>query len=167
MKKLSIAKDVLLGISALFLLVAAIFSVSQKVSLLTVTSRSMEPTLKAGDTVITKKVDVSTVNQGDIIVLPVPLNPTLRYVHRVFEFSKESDEILIKTKGDANPEPDEWTMEITSKEVSKEIAVLPTSKIFNGPIGRKTILYVLFFSGIALTLTGAFLLLRRRNPASL
>ncbi|NDI24899.1 MAG: S26 family signal peptidase, partial [Actinobacteria bacterium] len=90
MKKLSIAKDVLLGISALFLLVAAIFSVSQKVSLLTVTSRSMEPTLKAGDTVITKKVDVSTVNQGDIIVLPVPLNPTLRYVHRVFEFSKES-----------------------------------------------------------------------------
>ncbi|NDC13303.1 MAG: S26 family signal peptidase, partial [Actinobacteria bacterium] len=86
MKKLSIAKDVLLGISALFLLVAAIFSVSQKVSLLTVTSRSMEPTLKAGDTVITKKVDVSTVNQGDIIVLPVPLNPTLRYVHRVFEF---------------------------------------------------------------------------------
>ncbi|NCZ73800.1 MAG: signal peptidase I, partial [Actinobacteria bacterium] len=110
MKKLSIAKDVL------FLLVAAIFSVSQKVSLMTVTSRSMEPTLKAGDTVITKKVDVSTVNQGDIIVLPVPLNPTLRYVHRVFEFSKESDEFLIKTKGDANPEPDEWTMEITSKE---------------------------------------------------
>ena len=86
MKKLSIAKDVLLGISALFLLVAAIFSVSQKVSLLTVTSRSMEPTLKAGDTVITKKVDVSTVNQGDVIVLPVPVSythltlPTTPYV---------------------------------------------------------------------------------------
>ena len=163
MKKLRFLKDALLGITTVLCLFGATFAVFEKASFLTVTSRSMEPTFMAGDTVITKKISTDAVNENDILVLPVPQNPQLRYAHRVFQVSQVLGEIIIKTKGDANPQPDAWTLKITSSEIPKEIAVIPTSKIFKGPISRRSILYALLLSGMALAFIGIFRLIKNRQ----
>ena len=167
MKKLRLFKDALLFLSAVSLISGAIAAVVNQVSFLTVTSRSMEPGIMAGDIVITKEIATASAQRNDIVVLPVPGNAQLRYAHRVFEVSQQNGEILIKTKGDANPAPDAWTMSISSRDIPQAIAVLPTSRIFNGPLGRRTLFYIFFFGGLALSFLGLFGLLRRRHPTSL
>lgn len=160
-------QDSILIIAALVCITTSVFAVVNKVSLLTVTTRSMEPTINAGDIVITKATSVNEIQQSDVVVLPLPQNPAIRYTHRVFQVSNLDGEILIKTKGDANPIPDAWTMKINSTEIPTEIAVLPTSRIFNGPINRSSILLLLVTAGFALTLIGLLRLLKRRVRESM
>ena len=79
----------------------------------------------AGQSVLSSLNATASAQRNDIVVLPVPDNAQLRYAHRVFEVSQQNGEILIKTKGVANPTPDAWTMSISSKEIPQAIAVSP------------------------------------------
>ena len=67
----------------------------------------------------------------------------------------------MKTQGDANPNPDKWELAITSEDASKVVAVIPTAKVFNGPVERKWIYYGLFYGGALLALYGAWRLVKK------
>lgn len=150
MKTIRILKDFALIVLALILVPTAIFFIQAKASFLIVTSRSMEPTIKAGDTVLTRQVPRTTVKPKEIIVLPVPDNAALKYSHRVISAKNVQSGTILKTKGDANPNIDSWNMKVTSDQVPEVMAVIPTASIFNGPISRRTIFLTLFYTGILL-----------------
>lgn len=158
--------DLFLALVALLCIAAAIFSLSNKVSFLTVTTRSMEPAIRAGDIVVTKAIARDIVQKSDVVVLPLPQNPEIFYTHRVIKVTKADNQIVVNTKGDANPIPDAWSLQITSSTIPKEIAVLPTSWIFTGPISRSVIVNLLLISGLMLAFIGVIGLVKRRNHES-
>jgi len=80
--------------------------------LMVVTTRSMEPTLNAGDLIYVKGVAPSDLKIGDVITFKSPtkyISGTL-ITHRIVEISYETNEINFKTKGDNNPVTDPWTV---------------------------------------------------------
>ncbi len=84
----------------------------------------------AGDMLLVRPVKSFTVKKDDVLVLPVPDIPGLRFAHRVVEISTELNGVTIKTKGDANPIPDSWRINVTDKQVPKVVAILPTRFLF-------------------------------------
>lgn len=120
----------------------------------------MEPTIKAGDTVLTIQIPTSQIQKNDVLVLPLPEISTLRYAHRVIEVSNEAQEVIVRTKGDSNPIPDKWALELISKQVPKVVAVIPTAPILNGPVERRTIYLGLQGTAILLALLGLARLFR-------
>lgn len=160
MKLSHFIRDTSLVLLTLTLVPAAIFAIYSKADFLVVTSRSMEPTINAGDMVITRAAPRTDIEVNEIVVLPVPDNPRLRYSHRVVSAQNVPSGTIIKTRGDANPEDDAWAMRVTSDLVPKVIAVIPTAPIFNGPISRRTIINSLFALGIFLFGFGALRLVK-------
>ena len=71
-------------------------------------SGSMEPAIPVGSIVVTQKIDVDNVKAGDIIVFQRSDSKTL---HRVIDKIVENDSYYFKTKGDANEDPDPWTVQ--------------------------------------------------------
>ena len=167
MKPIRVFRDVVLALTAVSLAIAAGLSIYFQLSFLTITSRSMEPTISAGDMVLTRPIPVAEIRSRDVVVLPVPDVEGLRYSHRVMSVTREFDDVVVTTKGDANPKPDAWTLQITSQEVPKVIAVIPTAPILNGPIERKWIYYGLFYGGAALGLYASWMLVRRKAHSSM
>ena len=161
MRAIKVIKDITLASTALLFVLMAIFSIYYKAGFVTITSRSMEPTIQAGDMVLTRMISTEEIQPRDIVILPLPEDKSIRYSHRVISVKKSGDEVVVKTQGDANPNPDEWELAITSQEATKVVAVIPTAKVFNGPIERKWIFYGLFYGGALLALYGAVRLLKR------
>lgn len=159
--------DASLAVSATLLGLAAISAFYFQTSFVTVTSRSMEPTIKAGDTLLARQISTSDINRNDIVILPYPDVEGLRYTHRVTSVKNDSGEIFVTTKGDANPKPDSWTLQITSEKVPKVIAVIPTEAIFTGPIERRWIFYGFLYGGAALGLYASWRLVRRSPGSSM
>ncbi len=161
MKTLRVIKDVTLAVTAIAFVMGAVLSFYFQTSLLTVTSRSMEPTISAGDMVLTRQFPAKEIRARDVVILPVPDAPGFNYSHRVIAIKTEKDGVVVTTKGDGNPKPDSWELMITSKEVPKVISVIPTAIIFDGPIERKWIYYGLFYGGAVLGLYGSWRLVKR------
>jgi signal peptidase I len=90
MKPIRIFRDVALALTAVSLAIAAGLSIYFQLSFLTITSRSMEPTISAGDMVLTRPIHAAEIRSRDIVVLPVPDAQGLRYSHRVIGVKKDS-----------------------------------------------------------------------------
>lgn len=71
-----------------------------------VMSGSMEPTIPVGSIVIIKKVNPEDVKVGDVIAFRTGES---RVIHRVIE-KVESGSFYLRTKGDANEDPDPWIL---------------------------------------------------------
>lgn len=74
----------------------------------TVVTESMEPTIMVGDIIIYKQVDISEVQEGDVIVFR-SLDPKLRggaVTHRVIRTKYEYGDYSLTTKGDNNDSED-------------------------------------------------------------
>jgi signal peptidase len=161
MRKLNAVKDITLVVFAILFATSAILSIYFQAGFLTITSRSMEPTIKAGDMVLTRLIPTSEIQNRDIVVLPLPEDKSIRYSHRVISIERKAGNTFVRTQGDANPNPDQWTLGIEGKEVTKVMAVIPTAAIFSGPIDRRWIYYGLFYGGAILGLYGSWRLLKR------
>jgi signal peptidase len=74
---------------------------------LAVTSGSMEPRMPARSVIFVKEVDPGDVRVGDIITFDPP-GPTGRVTHRVIARERAGAHWYFRTKGDANPAPDDW-----------------------------------------------------------
>jgi len=71
-------------------------------------SGSMEPAIPVGSIVVVKRVNPDDVKVSDIIVFQRSDSKTL---HRVIDKIVENDSYYFKTKGDANEDPDPWTVQ--------------------------------------------------------
>jgi signal peptidase len=73
-------------------------------------SGSMVPTMPVGSLVFEKTVPASTVKVGDIITFTDPYVPGRLVTHRVIRIAKTDHGLAYRTKGDANPARDPWTI---------------------------------------------------------
>ncbi len=71
-------------------------------------SGSMEPAVPIGSIVVVKRVNPDDVKVSNIIVFQRSDSKTL---HRVIDKIVENDSYYFKTKGDANEDPDPWTVQ--------------------------------------------------------
>lgn len=162
MKRLKF-NDVLLLLLAALSVAAATLTINNKIALQTVTSNSMQPYIEAGDILVTRQVSTNEVELRDVVVLPIPESRELRYTHRVVALEKKAGNIVIKTQGDANPNPDEWALEITSEQIPKVLAVIPSAPVLDSPIGRRTLFFSLLGGGVLLFLLGFWRLVKGAN----
>jgi signal peptidase len=76
-----------------------------------VRSGSMRPGFAIGGVVISERVPVSQLVDGDVIVFNDPYNPSEQIVHRIIKMHVRPDGLYVfETKGDANPAPDLWLL---------------------------------------------------------
>ena len=67
---------------------------------------SMEPAIPVGSVVVIKPVNPETLKTGDIICFKLESESTTTVTHRIINVTDEG----FTTKGDANEDPDQWTV---------------------------------------------------------
>lgn len=119
-------------VTGLLLIAAAVGAVSAMVIVMTqhlgfapVLSPSMEPTFHPGDLIVTRPEPATSVRVGQVVALPVPSEPSQRYVHRVISVTIKDGKPLVRTKGDANPAPEPFTLRVDSPTVPHVVATVP------------------------------------------
>jgi signal peptidase len=109
---------------------------------------SMEPTIGLGSTIIIQPVDAAALAVGDIVSLQVGPERTT-YTHRIVAVVDRPDGRWIRTRGDANPEPDP-TLVPVSAVIGRVELVIPLAgyllALLSLPVG------VMFVLGLAATL---------------
>jgi len=93
-----------------------------------IASGSMSPHLNQGDLVVLKKIQDESIQVGDIVAFKVPSPYDSAYpspmVHKVVEKWTENNVTYLRTKGDANLNPDAW--DVPSRDViGKSVATIP------------------------------------------
>lgn len=108
-------------------------------------SNSMEPTIKKGDLVITKEIEISKLKIGDIIVFYDKDND-IRITHRIANISDINGNITLITKGDKNKNYDAQIVtndNLESKYLFKLSYVGNILLFFSTKIGFVTLILIL------------------------
>ncbi len=71
---------------------------------------SMEPAIKLGSLAVIRPVEPETVSEGDIITFAAPTENSVIVTHRVTQVIDGESGLMFRTKGDANEEPDIYTV---------------------------------------------------------
>lgn len=114
----------------LYLIIQACLMVTFGVEkpLYVVISGSMEPTYQKGDILVVGRVDVNTIQEGDIVVFDSPFGG-IPIVHRVHEIRNEEENTYFVTKGDNNPFPDPYYQDTYPGIPEEHIIGKPVIKI--------------------------------------
>jgi signal peptidase len=81
---------------------------------------SMLPTLEPGDLVVIQGTTIGQVHVGDIVVYDPPCSANgFSVIHRVVQITSEG----LVTKGDNNPEPDQYLHEIATSDITQQCLV--------------------------------------------
>jgi signal peptidase len=92
---------------------------------LTMLSGSMVPTYPVGSVLIDVPERPSDLRVGQVITFQVPTGDHRVESHRVFKVVSGGAYPVIQTKGDANPAPDPWTVQVQDTTVWRVRAVVP------------------------------------------
>jgi len=92
-----------------------------------VVTGSMQPTIPIGSMVVTEQLPASELQVGSILVFPDPNDLKLTIVHRIIWLSHDqSGDVLVRTKGDYNALPDQWTLKrAANAEADRVIEIIP------------------------------------------
>jgi signal peptidase len=153
-KALRLFVDVLLIILAIFGGLLSYLVVYENLHIVRVVSDSMAPSIHRGDALVFRAQPTINIEQGQILLLPLADGSGASYVHRVIEKKQQpNSSVEVRTKGDANPEIDNWRITITSSEVPVYVASLPTRHlplIAAGKWGGVALLSALFMICVSL-----------------
>jgi len=148
----------------LLLLVVGIGPRTGRYQTATVLTGSMRPAMPEGSVVLATPMAARDVRVGDVITYRIPVEDRRIVTHRVVEVVRDGDRPVVRTKGDANKDPDTWVAELTGATVWKvRVAVPKAGYLFEWlrrPQARQLLVFVV-------PLLLAFLLLRdiwRRTP---
>lgn len=115
-----------------------------------VLSPSMTPEMPVGSVAVTCRVPVDELRVGQVVVLHTPTEGA-PYIHRIISMNYRPDGLEVRTKGDANPSPDPWTVTIHRPQVPVLVYVLPLSGV-TSLIARLHFMAIpLLFLGVAAT----------------
>jgi signal peptidase I len=116
-------------------------------------SGSMVPQLKVGSLAMEKPVPASTVKVGDVVTFKDPFVPGRLVTHRVIRIFHTSHGLAYRTKGDANPARDPWTIALPDKvgRVSFDVPYIGYALVYTRTREIRTIFIAL---GILSTLGG-------------
>lgn len=115
-KIIGVASTILLALSLILLIFATVYRANDSITLFGyrfyyITTGSMEPDIKTGSFVAAKKVDASELMVGDVISF-VSSDPSIKgqiNTHSIYEIGTDgSGNLMFKTKGTANAEPDNY-----------------------------------------------------------
>jgi signal peptidase len=90
----------------------------------TVLSNSMQPTFSAGDVVVTQAVPIGSLRVGDVISF-YPPNKTEPVIHRITSLKTTAADVVVTTRGDANPVDDLWLATLQGTTAYRLVAVVP------------------------------------------
>jgi signal peptidase len=115
-----------------------------------VVTGSMQPVIPIGSLVVTESLPAGQLQVGDIMVFPNPNDTKLTIVHRIVWLSHDqSGDVLVKTKGDYNALPDQWTLKrAANADADKVIEILPGAGTAAG------YLQTIGFAGLVLLIAG-------------
>jgi signal peptidase len=97
----------------------AVFSVlSGAWTVTSILSGSMRPGFPVGGVAVAERMPMDRLAVGDVILFQNPYQPSVEMVHRVIQLKAgDSGQPVVKTKGDANPVADPWTVTLHGKDV--------------------------------------------------
>ena len=78
-------------------------------------SGSMRPTLPVGSLAVDRVVQASDVRVGDVITFADPYDPRRLVTHRVVSVVRTPHGLGYRTRGDANPQRDPWTIRLPAR----------------------------------------------------
>ena len=107
---------------------AAIFVVMNDIHFTRVLSGSMAPQFHVGDTLMVKPIPKRDLEIGQVAILPSQ-NDEGQFAHRIISVKTSGVDVFVKTKGDANPVSDPWTLRILSQRVPVVVAIVPTKNL--------------------------------------
>ncbi len=90
-----------------------------------VLSGSMRPDLPVGGVVITKRVPVSNLRVGDVVVFHQPDTAGALVVHRIVSITPDESGPVVRTKGDANGDVDPWTISMRGDDAYRAVLSVP------------------------------------------
>jgi signal peptidase len=108
----SLAGVILLVAVCLLFALASVLSAATPLRVLPVLTGSMSPTIPAHSMVFATSVSPRSVKVGDVVVFlpPAEFSNGLPVMHRVH--SLDQSRLTMRTKGDANPVADPWTVDL-------------------------------------------------------
>jgi signal peptidase len=109
---------------------------------------SMEPTIALGSAIVIRPVDATTLAVGDVVSMQVGPERTT-YTHRIIAILDRPDGRWLRTKGDANADPDPSLVPATAV-IGRVEVVVPYAGYLLALLSRP--MGVLFVLGIAATL---------------
>ena len=116
-----------------------------------VLSDSMAPAYQRGDLVVTRRVDASSLQVGDVPVLLAP-GRDRPVVHRIVERRGTAGSPVVRTKGDANPAVDAHTSRVTGDTVPVVVALVPgLGRLAAGPDDPRRRALLVAVAGLLLT----------------
>jgi signal peptidase I len=133
------------GLAVVALLVyAVLFAAGYRT--VAVYSGSMEPQLHVGSVVFVKAIDSAEVRVGDVITFQDPRTPGRLITHRVVKRFVHKGELVYRTKGDANPAADPWTISLpgTVGRASFDIPVVGYALVYAKTREVRTAILFLF-----------------------
>lgn len=148
---LRVARDLVLVLGVVATIALAILTAVVHIHIMRVATPSMEPTIRAGDVVVVRQESAMDLDEGEVVVLPVPDAGGAMYVHRLMSVRVDEGQVIVTTKGDANPAPDPWELRIDSATVPLVIGQLPVPGVLarSGGAGLTRLLVVVLLALIA------------------
>ena len=113
----------LIGIMLCTILIACLI-ITGTLQILVVLSGSMQPTLHAGDIIITQETPIQTLHINDIITYRSPENTKNLVTHRIVNIINDNHVLTFQTKGDANKDPDHYVV-ASDRIVGRMILIIP------------------------------------------
>ena len=152
----------LVMVLALAFLLPAAFGLQRYV----ITGGSMEGTYDLGSVVFEESVPVADLEVGDVITYVPPADSGIDTLvtHRIIKI----DGTTFQTQGDANPDPDPWTFELTAATQSRVTSSLPyLGYLFIALGDRSTRMVVIGVPAAIIAMASLVELLRalRRKPS--
>ena len=92
---------------------------------LTVLSGSMRPAFAAGDLLVVTPEPIRRLRLGDVIAYAIPVGDRHVETHRVVGLRWRDGEPIVRTKGDANAQPDPWTAQLHGATAWRPALVVP------------------------------------------
>ena len=151
----------MLGVAVVACVVFSVGTLTGRLLLQTVPTGSMEPVIPKGSAIMVEHQDVSTIEVGDVIVFAAPETGTMT-VHRIIEIGETDGARTFTTKGDNNPGPDPWNLQLNGQKVHKVTTVLPVlGSVLTRAGEPRTRIALMVVGGLLVVVAGLFAIWRR------
>jgi len=93
--------------------------------ILTVLSSSMAPKIPKGSLIVVHSIPLQSIQVGDVLTFWTPGVSSILETHRVSKILKPGLQPIVQTKGDANSQPDPWSIRLLTEPGWKLSLTLP------------------------------------------
>jgi signal peptidase len=133
---------------------------------ITMLSGSMSPGIRPGDVIVDTLLPVTALRPGQIITYQVPTGDHRVVSHRIIAVTRTPAGVTsVRTKGDANASPDQWTAQLQGQQVWQVRKVIPRLGSLIGLLRGPNLMRLVLVSLLLLAADGLVKIWRRPTPA--